>query len=130
MLGQPILAKPGPSIELRSDQLTRMATEAEAAAYVASPAKATLIVYFPPFTGAVVFTEATPELFVVAVKVAPLSVKVIVRLAIAALGPCAHCHPWCAPPDEPTSPHAQQRTNVGRPSGPTHSTGTAQPCAD
>ena len=84
MLGQPILAKPGPSIELRSDQLTRMATEAEAAAYVASPAKATLIVYFPPFTGAVVFTEATPELFVVAVKVAPLSVKVIVRLAIAA----------------------------------------------
>jgi hypothetical protein len=61
-----------------------MAPEAEAAAYVASPAKATLMVYFPAFAGAVVFTEATPKLFVVAVKVAPLSVKVIVRLEIAA----------------------------------------------
>jgi len=56
----------------------------ETAAYVGSPAKATLIVYVPAFAGAVDLTEATPELFVVAVRVAPLRVKEIGRLEIAA----------------------------------------------
>jgi hypothetical protein len=68
------------SRELKVRHLTLRETEVEAAAYVVSPPKATLIVYVPAFAGAVVLTEATPERFVVAVLVAPLRVKEIVRL--------------------------------------------------
>ena len=60
----------------------RLAT-AEAAAYVVSPAKATPIGYTPFLAGALVWTEATPEPFVVAVRLTPLSVKVSVLPTIA-----------------------------------------------
>ena len=61
--------------------------EVEAAAYVVSPAKVIPIGYEPAVAGAVVTTEATPELFVVAVRVAPLSVKVTVFPEIAVPDP-------------------------------------------
>lgn len=62
---------------------TASVAEAEAAAYVASPAKATPTRYEPVAAGAFVLTEATPELFVVALKVPPFSVNVTVLPAIA-----------------------------------------------
>jgi hypothetical protein len=55
----------------------------EATACVVSPAKAILTGYVPRAVGAVVTTEARPELLVFALRVTPLSVKVTVFPAIA-----------------------------------------------
>ena len=67
--------------------MTVRVAEVEAAAYVESPAKATVIVYVPVADGAAVLTEAMPRKLVVAVLVTPLRVKVTVFPATGVTGP-------------------------------------------
>jgi hypothetical protein len=66
---------------------TLRVAEVDAAAYVVLPAKATAMGYEPTVVGAVVTTEATPEPFVVAIRVTPLGVKVTVCSAMAVPDP-------------------------------------------